>query len=539
MRKTLITTSLLALPAIMSAQSALDAYQLGQSDLRGTARFMSMGGAFGALGGDLTTLNQNPAGIGVYRSSEIGATLDINMQSTKSVSHSLSMSKDQTKVACNNFGYVGAISLGSTSVMPYFNWGASYSRVASFDRTYRGGFNSMNTSLSNMIAGMTTAGGWTASQLDGYTSGYNPFQDSRAPWMSIMMYNSYAINPTAPGGDVSSYEGLYQDGTTGEGTFDVIEKGYVDEYSINFGGNVLNTVYWGVGFGITDISYTQGTYYTEDFNNARIPNAQATGTQTGNGGIGLESVKHMYGTGFNFKAGVIVKPVNELRLGLAVHTPTWYNMTYEGWAQTDYGYSTGYSDYFQSDEGYDDVFDWKYRSPWRLIASAAGVIGRSAIVSVDYEYRPYQTMNVKDYNGNTYYDIEGDIKSYYRSSNIIRVGAEYRLTPNWSVRAGYSFESSPVTAAAENDDLDVYTDGPDATEMTPSYAFDKTTQHITCGLGYHYKNFYIDAAYVHRHRESTFHAFDAKLSAGMASTAPSASITDNNNSIVLSMGFKF
>ncbi len=67
----------------VSAQSAIDAYSLSQGDLRGTARFMSMAGAFGALGGDLSTLNQNPAGIGVYRSSEIGVTVDFDMQSMK------------------------------------------------------------------------------------------------------------------------------------------------------------------------------------------------------------------------------------------------------------------------------------------------------------------------------------------------------------------------------------------------------------------------------------------------------------------------
>ena len=68
--------TLAILPLTLSAQSPVDAYNLSQTELRGTARFMSMGGAFTALGGDLSTLNQNPAGIGIYRSSEVGLTLD-------------------------------------------------------------------------------------------------------------------------------------------------------------------------------------------------------------------------------------------------------------------------------------------------------------------------------------------------------------------------------------------------------------------------------------------------------------------------------
>ena len=82
MKKILLATLLGVVPSVLLGQSAIDAYQLSQGDLKGTARFVSMGGAFGALGGDLSTLNQNPAGIGVYRSSEIGVTMDINMQST-------------------------------------------------------------------------------------------------------------------------------------------------------------------------------------------------------------------------------------------------------------------------------------------------------------------------------------------------------------------------------------------------------------------------------------------------------------------------
>ena len=104
----------------VSAQSAIDAYSLSQGDLRGTARFMSMAGAFGALGGDLSTLNQNPAGIGVYRSSEIGVTVDFDMQSMKTDNF---YKDNHTHVYCNNFGYVGSAFTGS-DIMPVFYMGA-------------------------------------------------------------------------------------------------------------------------------------------------------------------------------------------------------------------------------------------------------------------------------------------------------------------------------------------------------------------------------------------------------------------------------
>lgn len=532
--------------ATASAQSALDAYQISQNDLKGTARFMSMAGAFGALGGDLSTLNQNPAGIGVYRTSEIGLTLDLNMQGTKTTPYGpgFSQNTSQTKFYCNNFGYVGSVNL-SSDVMPFFNWGASFTRAISFDRVYSGGFSQLNGSLTNYVANYTTyttADRFSPSELSQYVNNsYNPYQDSQAPWMSILFYNNYLINMAGDG-----YAGLFQNGTTGYGSYDVRERGYVDEYAINFGGNIMNTVYWGIGFGITDLSYTSDVYYSETLNDARVPSADDNSRLvTGDAGYGLSSWKHIYGTGFNFKAGVIVKPINELRLGLAVHTPTYYNLTQEGYASVNYDMSTGYRPTAdtqfatQTDYGWNDYFQWESRTPWRLIASAAGVVGGRFIISGDYEYRPYQQMNIADNQGIDYNYMNQDVKTYYQSSNIVRVGAEYRLTPQVSVRAGYSYESTPVTQRTADNFEPIYTSGPDDTETTPSYSLDKSTQYFTCGLGYRYKGFYVDGAFVHKTRNSTFHGFTPLSSNGDATGAPMAEIKDNNNSIVVSIGYKF
>lgn len=529
MKKAIITALIGTAPFMAFAQSAVDAYQLAQPELRGTARFMAMGGAFGALGGNLSTLTQNPGGIGVYRGNDVGVTLNLDIQSVKSMAQGFGMTKNQTKFNCNNFGYVGSI-MTNGDFMPVFNWGASYSRTQSFDRAYHGRFNSLNGSLSNYVAGYTN--GIPSNELLP-SKGYNPYQDSFNPWISILGYNSYIINPI---GNSDKYTGLWQDGTSGTGGFDVLEKGYVDEYSINFGGNIMNTVYWGMGFGITDINYESSTYYEEDLNNALIPNSEATGVENGNGGFGLDNWKRISGNGFNFKTGIIVAPINELRFGLAVHTPTYYNLSQEGWAQIDYGYSSGYSNTAQTDEGYTDYFEWKYRTPWRLIASVAGVIESQFIVSFDYEYRPYQNMNAKDNDGNQYNDIKGDIETYYKTCNIFRLGGEYRINRNLSARIGYSSQSSPSTAQFKNNDVDVWTFGVDETETQPSYQIDDKTQYITCGLGYRYKELYIDAAYVHKNRKSTFHAYTPN---NFTSTPPSAKITDNNNQIVLTLGMRF
>lgn len=555
MKKRIVSAVALALPVVMMAQTAIDTYQMSRYDLRGTARYMSMGGAFGALGGDLSTLNNNPGGIGVYRKSEIGATLDIDIQSAKGTTPTSSINTNQTKAYCNNIGYIGSLQTGSET-MPYFQWGFSYGRIASFDRHFRGSTSQMSGSLSNYIAGYTADEGWPSDDLT--NSDYN-YYGYNAPWMSMLAYNSFMIN--APEGS-TSYQGLWQNGTSGASTYDVLEKGYVDEYSINLGGNVMDIVYWGIGVGIDDIEYSQSTYYTEDLSGARIPaqrnatsldpalnsdNVQVLdGTTTGDGGFLLNSYKRITGTGFNFKAGVIIRPTNALRIGLAVHTPTYYNLSQIAFADVDYdyGYTTGpaKASYTGTPE---DAVDWKIRTPWRLMASVAGVLGNKAIISADYEYRPYQNMLAKDNDGNAYDYLTSDIKSYYKAANIVRVGAEYRLTSNLSARVGFAYESTPTGSEYLNDkfepnpnyplDPEVSTSNPDDTGVTPSYTMDNSATYITCGLGYHYKNFYIDAAYVHKHRESEFFAYTPNA----YTNTYSSKIDQNSNNIVLSIGFKF
>lgn len=535
------------MPAGAMAQSAIDAQQITQSDFKGTARFMSMGGAFTALGGDITTMNQNPAGIGVYRSSEVGITLDIDMQSTSTpFTSNLFPNKDsQTKVNCNNFGYVGATRLDGA--LKTFNWGVSYNRSASFDRVYRGYVPQTSTSLTNYIAAYSS--GIEAADMD-FGNNYDPYLDSNNDWLSILAYNSFMINPIGHANPTgNTYTGLYQNGTVGDALFNVQEKGYVDEYDISFGGNVENTVYWGLSIGITDLNYKRWTYYSENMSNALVPaDADGSHLETGAAAFNLDNYKFINGSGVNIKAGLIFKPINEFRLGFAVHTPTWYNLNTNYNAGVQYAYTptningeaigetlTNGTDWEETDNAY---YEWKLNAPWRLMIGAAAVIGNRAIVSLDYQFDGYNSMSMKVPYSNTNWDYSfvsadvqnDDIKTYFKNANTIRAGIEYRVTPQFSLRAGYNVQLSNVKEETERGDVEVFTSGTD-----PSYSLDKTTQYITAGLGYRYKAWYIDATYVHKNRKSTYHAYTDWA----GGRAPIMEVTDNNNSIVLSTGIRF
>lgn len=527
MKKLYIGLMAFTMPLLASAQETFDALQMSQTELRGTSRFQSMAGAFGALGGDISTLNQNPAGVGVYRSSDANFTIGLDFNS----SETSTITDNKTKFSAQSVGYVGAIKLNN-DIMPNLNVGFSYNRVMDFNRRYRGYQNGSPTSITNYIAANT--GNWTPDDLSQIGSN-NPYYNSNAPWASILSYNSYLINRNN-----NQWQGLYGDGTSAYSKFEVQQKGHKDEYSVNLGGNIINKVYWGVGVGIIDFTYDNYQYYGESLQNAYIANIHNNNIELGNADFGYENFLHTVGTGYNFKLGVIVKPVNELRFGVAFHTPTYYDMkdSYKSNASFEMS-STEANKYHGTNEtgekGYYDEVRYTLKTPWRFIGSVAAVLAKSAILSFDYEYVDVQSMRVCDDNGDEYLSTTDNIKSYTKAQHIFRFGAEYRLTPNWSIRAGYSMQKSPVVEEVVNNQVGVAT-----VNSNPTYEFNNDIQYITAGIGYHYKSFYCDMAYVHKERKSQYNAFSPMVyGAGQVEPNVYSEVKDNNNRVILTLGFRF
>jgi len=547
------------LPLSVSAQSAIDAYNLSQGEIRGTARFMAMGGAFTALGGDLSTLNQNPAGIGVYRGSDVGLTLDINIMNAKSSGIGQSSTWNRTHVDVNNFGYVGTYNLNNP-VMQTFSWGASYNRVKSFDRQYRGYGMPLASSLSNYVALMTD--GTDPYRLMFYDNAsdvpaglnirapYNPYSDSNINWLSILAFSGGIVNPSVaaepgPNGMTESYltdiyNGLFQhpgsgvagNPTSGTGEFLVRERGYVDEYTINFGGNLSNTVYWGLGIGINDLNYEQSSYYSESLTSANVPAGEPIdGIREGDCDWELNNWKKITGTGVNLKLGVIFKPVNEFRLGLAVHTPTWYSLSTSYYGNILFG-----SEYGQQFDQYTDdaYYEWKLNSPWKLMVGAAGVIGGRGILSVDYQYDAYEDMKTSDNYGD-FENFNQDVKNYFKASNTLRIGAEFRVTPKFSLRAGYAYTSTNVKNEVSDGTIEVVTAG-----TNPAYTLNSDINTVSAGLGYRTGGLYADFAFVHRNTASTYQAFTSfEDYNGQWIEAPKAKMDFNSNQLVFTVGYKF
>lgn len=538
------------------SQSAITAMTMARPDMKGTARYMSMGGAFGALGGDLTTLSMNPAGIGVYRNHEVGVTVGLDAISTTSESSAGKFSADKTPFLLNNIGGVLTLRLNS-SACPNLNFGFTYNRTASFHNKYGGGLGNLNTSMTNWMAGVANGEGVCVADVS-YSQGFNPYSPNdggyEAPWMTILGYQSYLITPVGNPDD-PDWEGQFGQGTSGTSAYSVEETGGIDSFNIAFGGNFGNLLYWGMDFDISNLSYTRNTYYGEDMKNAYVDAGDHLGRTTSN--WDLKNWYNLSGTGFTYKLGVIFRPIQELRIGVAFHTPTYYSLTqqFSGKATATYNNTDTYENYTnQSSDGYWEpgYNDFRFVGPWKVMVSAAGVIGGRFIISGDYQWDLTSKMHFKDpsygyydyyypygYDSpfesdyNSYYETNQDIQNYYSDIHTLRLGAEMRVTKNFSVRLGYSNVSSGVKQSAKQGDQIIYTAG-----TMPEYSFSNATNYYTAGLGYRTGGFYADLAYVNKHNTSTYHAFTGDPS-NKSLVTPNAKVGFSSNQVVLSLGYKF
>lgn len=531
MRRIGITIAALALcGGVAFSQGMIEALKLGQTELQGTARYMGMSGAFGALGGDISAMSSNPAGLAVYRTSEVVTT--INLSSTKAKTDWLGekMDNGRTRFNFDNIAYVGYFPTGRDAGLISWNAGFSYNRVKNFNRHYymrRNGTN-YDTSLSDYMA--TRAYGIPFSDIQG-AGAYDKTND----WLSVLGYAGGIIDHdgdnvyVSPFGDWDANGGWNPYGID-EMMLNVRESGGIDQYNIAFGLNFSDIFLFGATFTITDINYELSSSYDEFFD---VP---------GNDFF-LDNGLITDGSGYGFNVGAIVRPADFLRFGFAYNSPTWYNMTdsYLGEAN---------SSLLNSDFPEGSVLetqntpkgaytDYEYRAPDKFLFSAAAIIGTYGLISVDYEMTNYKNMKMYDHRGvvtDYYYDVNNDISSNLRNASTVRIGAEAKVTPQFSIRAGGSFTTSAMKDPMKNGNVEVFTTG-----TIPHYTIDKGKSSFSVGLGYRFTpQFYTDIACVYTMYKEDAYAFSSIIEGGeKLITAQPASLKTNRTQASLTVGYKF
>lgn len=533
MKKALLfSMAFLCSTGLLFSQGELDAYKMSQRDLTGTARSVSMGGAFGALGGDISGVAINPAGIGVYTGSEVVTTMNFKNTNYKTTLNGLSSENDKFKFTFDNFGLVHSMPIFSDAV-PRLNVGFAYNRVKSFDRKVGMEGFSLPGSLTDHMARRATASGLTDYGL----ANDNDKKWGTHDWMGLLGFNSFLINENA--GDNGYHSAMH--GLSLDNKLNYREKGYINSYDFNIGTTISDILSIGLTLSVTDMDYKLYSSYDEFFYDDK----------NNEGNYYIDNALESKGTGWQVAVGAILKPIDELRIGVAYHSPTWYEMTDYYRVEMDHNLSgLMNSSVPEIDPGYTlaknpfDVYgdhDYRFQTPGKWTFSLASVIASKAIISVDYELTDYTQMKMKEaYNGAGAFESTNNfIKDDFRLASALRVGAEYRFTPQFSGRIGYAWTQSPYEKVFGKNHREAITVG-----TISHFTLDGDTHNYTWGLGYRFsKYFYADVAFVYQQQKDALYAFSGVPSYDFPGEweieSPKADLKINSFQGLLTLGLRF
>lgn len=406
----------------------------------GTARSAAMGGAFVSLGADLSSMHINPAGLGLYQASEFGFTFGPQITTmTTSMRGEQTISDSRTSLSLNNVGLAFNVFQGTRGVTS-FTFGVGYNRLADFNSRSNATVNNGGLSILDMFAPQVTeyvkAKNWDSNMLNGSNPWKaNPDRPSGGAYLTefgaMLAYKTGLIDYF--GNDRTSMIVGLAPGADIQKRFNTLSKGSIGEFAFSGGWNFNNKFYFGLSLGIIDIYRKQELTYTEDYSNNQVEAGDPVAEYMDY----YQSLKTV-GEGYNFKLGVIVRPVPELRIGVAFHSPNIITVK-------NYYYSSMRSKFKGSSRKNDfspelDFTDYFY-SPSRLLAGVSYTIGTTAIIALDYEHAWYNGIRLRtdNYDSSLKDGLKNDVKALLNGSHTVRLGTEIRATDQLSIRAGYNF----------------------------------------------------------------------------------------------------
>lgn len=410
-----------------NAQNEIDILRYSYQESLGTARSMSMGGAFGALGADLACLSGNPAGIGMYRRGDAGISTGLASQKTKVNIAGQFGNANQLSGSTTNLG----IALSYPSVNP--DWPVTTLAVTN---TRRANYNE------RVRIDDAPLDGTLLDVFLGEAMGANPDElYNLSPFTSSLAWETYLLNPH-PNNNPTDYISEIPSG--GAYATKIIERsGHLNETNIGLGSGFQERLYIGASIGIVSVEFDEKAIHNE---RPRIDSLELAEWE-------YQELLTVEGSGVNFKVGINLALTNWLRAGVAYHTRSRIGFTDE--------YSTKIRSDFKDGESFDSSspfnrLEYAVLTPSRLIASGAFILGKMGIITADYERVDYGSGMLKPQalSGPDPYNFETENEAasqLYNLSHAARVGCEFRIQQNWRLRAGAGMETSPFSPAAEID----------------------------------------------------------------------------------------
>lgn len=485
----------------LQAQDINDAMRYAQDNLSGTARFRAMGGAFGALGGDLSALNVNPAGSTVFANNQVGISLtNFNTRNDSNYFGNNTTDKDN-KFSLNQAG-AAFVFENRNSDWSKFAIAVNYDVTKNLSSNIFSAGTNPNNSISNYF--LSYANGVPLSTANGsdYYYGDMYYNEQQA----YLAYESYLINPVSNTANNTQYTSAIP--TTGNYYQEnsVRTAGYTGKVSFNFATQYKNKLSLGINLNSHYLDYRQNSSFYES--NSYI-NPATDNTNYSVKRLRFNNDLYTYGRGFSFNLGAIYKPVKEVRLGLAYESPTWFKLNDELNQNISAvsGNAGGELNPDSVNPNLTVIFQpYSLQTPGKWNGSFAYIFGKKGLLSIDY--------TLKDYS-NTKYKPAGDFSSTnYQMANVltktneIRIGGEYKIK-QLSLRGGYRYEQSPYKNGYTIGDLHAYSGG----------------------FGFNFGSTKLDLAYTYSKRAYNQQLFSQGLT-------DSAKINSLNNNVTLTLLFE-
>ena len=403
-----------------------DVQRFAQRSTMGSARYVGMGGAMTAIGGDPSAAMDNPAGLGLYRRSEISITIDETIDHTQQVG-----SNDvyqRTRFAAPQLSAIWAWGKANKQRgLVFNNFMFSYHRLANFNRdvVVQGGGMGMVPTICNITNDM---GGVSEENLQN-----RPWDNVEIGWLSILGKEAYLIDPI----EKNQWQPAVH---FTNGLLSISETGTSDQYTLSWASNINNQWYIGIGLNVPTINYTKHTSLQES---NKSNSAE------------LKSMFHVSGVGVSGSFGLIYRPIQALRIGASLQTPTVMNLSRQ---TTGDMYSTIAGQRYEILTPESGVMDINIASPLRTSVSIAGQIGKIGLIAVQYDYAHSKEME---------------------DMHTLRIGAEAQAYRGLFFNAGYVYESSFM-----REEEPKWLLGYNEIRTDMDYRYTAATQYASAGIGY-------------------------------------------------------
>ena len=505
------------------AQLPEDAIRMSWNIPSGTARQQAIGGAMGSLGGEISSLFVNPAGLGMYKTGEIVLSPGFSFMKGKSEFRETDASTDRTSKF--NFGTTGIVWGYSDR---FSKWsGKAFSlginRTANFNNTffYKGlnNYSSYTEPLANEFFSFYTAQKQSNPNIDNSVIIDNALNSDNISLQTKMALYTFLV-------DIDTSNGASSIISRAERAIDlnqenrITTKGGITEVAFGFAGNMDDKIYIGGSIGVPIVNYERTTVFRESDANAIINDFAYSK---------YEEEYTSKGIGINAKLGIIFKPADFVRIGLAAHSPSMYGLkdNISTKMVTDveqlFAPSSGLDSVRSSTFGVDPEFKYDLITPWKFMLSgsyvfreAEDVTQQKGFITADIEYATYKSSRFSaadETMGENYYDdVNTAVKQIYKNAFNFRIGGELKFK-TLMTRLGFARYAKPYKESN----------------------LKGRRMNISGGLGYRNKGMFLDLTYVHSLNKDVH--FPYRLEAPRSNTF--ATLNESNGNVLLTLGLKF